>query len=495
MVNRTMVQFFHWYYPADGSLWSHVCEKAGELASLGISAVWLPPATKGVAGADASGYDAYDLYDLGEFDQKGSVRTKYGTREQYLSAVRTLKENKVDLYADVVLNHKGGADEKEKVRVVKVNPENRNETISEPFEIEAYTRFTFSGRQKKYSSFIWDHTCFTGVDYAADLKETAIYSILNEYGEGWEEVVANEKGNFDYLMFDDIEFRNPAVREELKNWGKWYLNETSFDGVRLDAVKHMSPAFLNEWLDYLRTLRPGLFAVGEYWAPEDLDIVLQFIGATGERIALFDASLHHNFFMASHGGKDYDLREILKNCLLERKPHLAVTLADNHDTQPLQTLEAPVEMWFKPHAYALMLLREAGYPCVFYPDLYGAHYTGKGADGADHEVWLEKCGPLQELLITRKDLAYGPQRDYFDDPNCIGWTREGDNERSGSGCAVVLSNGDAATKHMEIGRQHAGKVFTDRLGTHPATVTIEDSGWAAFPVNAGSVSVWTEKKI
>ena len=39
------------------------------------------------------------------------------------------------------------------------------------------------------------------------------------------------------------------------------------------------------------------------------------------------------------------------------KPELAVTLVDNHDTQPLQALEAPVEAWFKPMAYALILLR------------------------------------------------------------------------------------------------------------------------------------------
>ena len=38
-------------------------------------------------GAKDAGYSTYDLFDLGEFDQKGSVRTKYGTKEEYLSAV------------------------------------------------------------------------------------------------------------------------------------------------------------------------------------------------------------------------------------------------------------------------------------------------------------------------------------------------------------------------------------------------------------------------
>ncbi len=63
----------------------------------------------------------------------------------------------------------------------------------------------------------------------------------------------------------------------------------------------------------------------------------------------------------------------------------------------------------------------------------------------------------------RKEYAYGEQRDYFDHPNCVGWTREGIDENERSGCAVLLSNGEEGFKHMEIGKRHAGKVFTDYL--------------------------------
>ena len=79
MVNGTMMQYFHWYIANDGTFWKKVADQAEYLADLGINAVWLPPAHKGKDGAQSSGYDMYDLYDLGEFDQKGSVRTKFGT--------------------------------------------------------------------------------------------------------------------------------------------------------------------------------------------------------------------------------------------------------------------------------------------------------------------------------------------------------------------------------------------------------------------------------
>jgi alpha-amylase len=307
-------------------------------------------------------------------------------------------------------------------------------------------------------------------------------------------VVDNEKGNYDYLMYDDIDFRNPAVREELQRWGEWYYKQTGFDGMRLDAVKHISPGFENEWLDHMRTVvGKNFFVVGEYWAPGNLPLLLKYIEATEGRMSLFDASLHHNFVNASNGGKDYDLTTIFNDTLVNEKPELSVTVVGNHDTQPLQSLEAPVEEWFKPLAYALVLLREKGYPCVFYTDLYSATYKDKGHDGNEYEIFLPACENIDKLLLARKLFAYGRQRDYLDHANCIGWTREGDSDHPGSGCAVLISNGDDGIKTMETGKAHAGKTFTDFLGKYPGEVTIDPEGRGEFRVSAGSVSIWVEK--
>lgn len=77
-------------------------------------------------------------------------------------------------------------------------------------------------------------------------------------------------------------------------------------------------------------------------------------------MSLFDVPLHFNFYAASHGGGGYDMRNILKGTLLEARPDSAVTFVDNHDTQPGQALQSWVDGWFKPLAYALILLRAAG---------------------------------------------------------------------------------------------------------------------------------------
>lgn len=494
MINGTLLQYFHWYIENDGNLWNQLKEDSERLVSLGFNAVWLPPAEKGTEGSSSVGYDVYDIYDLGEFDQKGSVRTKYGTKQQLIDAVKTAQSKGLQVYADIVVNHMGGADEKELIAVRKVDPEDRNEYLTEEYDIEAYTKFTFPGRKGKYSQFIWDHKCFTGVDFDAKTGGNGIFKIKNNF-EGWEEMVDEEKGNYDYLMFADIEFRNDAVREELKRWGKWYFDTVGFDGVRLDAVKHIAPEWYNEWLFYMRTeVKPNMFAVGEYWAPGALPALKKYLDAVEGRMSLFDASLHKNLHEASKSGKDFNLTTIFDETLVKDAPTLAVTVVDNHDTQPLQALEAPVEEWFKGIAYALILLRGQGYPCVFYPDLYGAHYKDKGKDGNDYEIWLNKCEDLEKLLLARKQFAYGTEHDYLDHPNCIGWTREGVDENENSGCAVLISNSENGFKRMGIGKKFKGKIFVDYLQKHPAEVTIDEEGCGNFEVMAGTVSVWVLKE-
>ena len=89
-MNRVIMQYFEWYYPADGSLWKKLTEEAKQLSDLGITAVWTPPACKGEKGKESRGYDIYDFYDLGEFNQKGTIRTKYGTKEEYIRMIETL---------------------------------------------------------------------------------------------------------------------------------------------------------------------------------------------------------------------------------------------------------------------------------------------------------------------------------------------------------------------------------------------------------------------
>ena len=138
-----MMQYFEWYLPENCKLWKQLSKNAAELNKKGFTALWLPPAYKGQAGKSDVGYGVYDLYDLGEFDQKGSVETKYGSRDEYLKAIDDLHANGLQVYADIVLDHMIGADEQEIVEAVQDAEDDRNREVSEEHKIKAWTKFTF----------------------------------------------------------------------------------------------------------------------------------------------------------------------------------------------------------------------------------------------------------------------------------------------------------------------------------------------------------------
>jgi alpha-amylase len=486
--NGTMMQWFHWYIPDDGSHWNTLKTEAQALAQAGISALWLPPAYKGIGGASDVGYGVYDLFDLGEFDQKGTVRTKYGTKAEYMEAVKTCRELGIGIYADVVFNHKMAADFEEEFDATPLDPNNRYCAMGEPRKIKSWTGFNFPGRVGKYSAMEWHWHHFDAVDYNSNEPDYKAVWLIKD--KGFEDKVDMERGNYDYLMGCDLDMDNAEVQAELQRWGEWMLDSIGADGFRVDAIKHIDGDFFGNWLDHLEAhTGRDLFCVGEYWT-YDLGTLTWYAGNCGGRLNLFDAPLHHNFHKASKAGSSYDLRAILDGTLMKEIPLLAVTLVENHDTQPLQALESVVEAWFKPLAYAFILLRAEGYPCIFYPDYYGAHYVDKAPDGNEYEIWLDSHRwILDRLLFARQHFAYGPQYNYMDHPNTIGWTRLG-SEQHPHPMAVILSNGCEGTKWMEVGKPNA--TFLDITGHVKHPICTNDCGWAEFRCGGGSVSVWVE---
>ncbi|HEX4952403.1 MAG TPA: alpha-amylase [Thermoanaerobaculia bacterium] len=490
--NGVMMQTFHWYLDGSEPLWQTLELEAQQLADAGFTALWLPPAYKGTSGSDV-GYGAYDLYDLGEFNQKGSVATKYGTRQDYLDAIAAAHAAGLAVYADVVFNHKGGADSTEWVEAVRVESGNRNQEVGGNVWIDAWTRFDFPGRGTTYSPFKWRWYHFDGVDWAQNLQETGRIYKFRGLGKAWDWEVDGENGNYDYLMFADLDMDHPEVQTELESWGVWYTNTANLDGFRLDALKHIRFTFWNDWLDHVRnTTGKPLFTVGELWS-YDVGKLHNFLTKTGGRLSLFDAPLHLSFYHASVSGGGFDLRTLMNGTLMKDQPAKAVTLVDNHDTQPLQALESPVADWFKPLAYAFILLREEGYPCVFHADYYGATYTDRGRDGNYHTInMVSHRTILDQLLEARRNFAWGPQYSYLDHWDVIGWTRLG-NAQHPRAMAVILSDGAGGKKWMEVGKANA--TFSDLTGNRGERVITNEWGWGEFAVNAGSVSVWVQDPV
>ena len=299
--------------------------------------------------------------------------------------------------------------------------------------------------------------------------------------------VDDQDGNADFLMFADVDFAHPEVCKDVINWGEWVVNECQLSGFRFDAVQHFSQRFMNEFIQNLEEKfgKKKLFLVGEFWQGE-VDSLTGYLRDMDHKFSLFDAPLLNTFSKLSTT-EDADLRKVFDNSLVKEAPVNAVTLVMNHDTQPGQTVETPIEGFFKPLAYALILLRSEGYPQLFYGDLYGM--KGKTPENPS-------CGgKLPDLALARKMYAYGDQEDYFDEANCIGFVRRGTWDKP-AGLACVMSNAGPGQKKMAVGDSHAGEVWTNVLGFEEKEVEIEidADGYGMFPCPGTSVAVFVNRQ-
>lgn len=393
----------------------------------------------------------------------------------------------------------------------------------------------------KYSSFTWRAEHFNGTDWDDRTRKNAIYKLVDDPasheksflrqaplldsglnriarlsgkgnkaavpdrrpGKGWAKDVDDLHGNFDYLMFSNIDYTHPDAKADVLKWGQWMMDDVGVDGFRLDAVQHVSFAFMRQWIRKVQDASSkkrgaSAFVVGEIWTGE-INRITRWLDNVPNGTFAYDSPLLYNFSRISEdvqaGSKNADLRTILRNSLVQLRPRQAVTLVANHDTQPGQTSYTPMNATLKSLFYAFILLRQEGYPCVFWGDLYGT--KGPKAEPPACLVPDGKGGKrslLPDLVLARRLFAYGEQRNYFDAMSCIGWTRTGTRDKPG--CAVIMSVGPSKSstiKKMAIG--NTDEKWVDVLGTpgERAEVTIDARGFAVFPCKGQSVSVFVRK--
>ena len=464
ILNQVLLQAFYWEmnqgqyaeeYPEEQNLWQLLTQKAEELTEIGFTALWLPPANKGKAGTYDVGYGTYDLWDLGEFDQQGTVRTKYGTKEELEEAIAALHEQGIAVYYDAVLNHRLGADEAEVVEL-------KSGELA-----EVWTKFNFPGRDK-YSAFEWNWQCFDGIDWNQRTMQAGKYLFANKE---WDQSYAE-----DYIMGADIDYQNPEMREEVKTWGRWIVEEIDFDGFRLDASKHIDNDFIAEFISYLEKVSDkDLFFVGESWE-EDSNSLIAYLEQVGqEKLKVFDFALRSEFTKLRDG--NLDLRWLGGAGLVNQAGYekRTVTFVDSHDTDREDENKAISKR--KHQAYTYILLREDGIPCVYWKDYY---------------IWGLKP-ELDRLIAARHKFAYGAGYETnSNDYNTYSYIREGTAEVPNSGLVMMITQSEAGgIIKKEINSCQPQTTFHDYTGNVSGTVTTDNNGVGEFKVKASAAKGWS----
>ena len=377
-----MMQTFYWDCPREDKKefqwWNYINEKVPALAKAGFTSLWLPPIHKAAnLGGSSMGYDPYDYYDLGEFDQKGSIPTWFGTRKELESVIESVHRHGLSLIADIVINHNSGADAQE------VNP------------ITGQSRWTlFNPKSGKFARN-WE-------------------SFHPSMYESWDEMTFGD--------MPDLSHRNPYVYAEILQLMRWLIEEVGFDGFRYDFVKGYGANTITAIQEY-RYMRGGMpfvpYGVAEYWdsATNALNWVNNTNFSNSNPVDAFDFPLRE-LLKGLCDQYSFSLRSLVTGeSLLQKQPQSTVTFVENHD---LRDEGRPI-INDKLLAYSYILTHE-GYPCVFWKDYYNLDLAledtsnGIAALVSAHEKY---AAGATSILYLDDDLYIMQRRGYGDQPGLI----------------------------------------------------------------------------
>jgi len=254
-----MIQYFN-------TDWTEITQKMPELAEAGYDAIWLPPPTKGSGGLSV-GYDLFDRFDLGSKDQRGSIRTRYGTEAELLRLIETAHRFGIRIYLDNVMNHNS-------FDVPGYNASTPIDLYPGFLPEDFHLRLTQEGFYRK-----WDNTRdWNSAWQVQHLGLADLIDIAQEPGTTNENFGYTEGSTFPKIKFvrqpnnpeyyckrpdgsyagfgpnngitaamltdpANINVYGEYVEEFLNRSARWIIDRTKADGLRLDAVKHIRADF------------------------------------------------------------------------------------------------------------------------------------------------------------------------------------------------------------------------------------------------------------
>jgi len=308
-----------------------ITEKLDYLQELGIKGIWLMPINPSPS---YHGYDVTDYY---------AVNPDYGTMDDFKHLLEEASKRDIRIIIDLVMNH----------------------TSSK----HSWFQSALTPGSEYHDWYVWSETD---------------PGTLGPWGaKAWYRA---SNGQYYYAIFwdqmPDLNYDNPAVRDEIKKVTSFWLKDIGIDGFRLDAVRYMAEdeqladskanhTFLEEWGEYYRSINPQAFTVGEAWT--DNANVKKYTDSNLELSSAFNFDLSAAMFKLS-GGNTTSLRFVLQTTIRDFPEQDNANFITNHD-MPRVMNQLGNDKEQKARIAAGILLTAPGIPFIYYGEEIGMSGT------------------------------------------------------------------------------------------------------------------------
>ncbi|MGA9115406.1 MAG: alpha-amylase domain-containing protein [Bacteroidota bacterium] len=429
------MQGFFWNSTPGGIWWDSLKALAPRIGSAGFGGIWFPSPVKGQGGGFSMGYDPYDHYDFGEYNQKGTVETRFGSRQELLDAIGAFHTVGVQVFADAVMGHMNGGEQ------------------LIPFDCEPYPSYPDSG----YLLFQYPSGSGRFPKNATHFYPNQITCDVNPPYHGPSDPA---------FKFGEVPAHAQAhVKDSLIVWGQYLRNVMAFDGFRIDAVKHIDPIFVGPWV-----AASGGYAVCEYYgSTSEISNWLHWAQTVfGGDVSMFDFPLRFTLQdMCNNTSGTFDMNNLDGAGLVNAgvSGYDVATFVENHDLDrtgwdgSTDVGHNPI-LTDKDMAYGYVLFHE-GRPCVFFRD-----YFTYGLDGViDRMIWIREKF-LWGSTTKRDGLApwyVGGSGSQLDQSRDLYVARR----NGGSGrpqAFLVLNDHPTQWRGVWVNSSHPNQVFRDYTG-------------------------------
>lgn len=292
----------------------------------------------------------------------------------------------------------------------------------------------------------------------------------------WNNPVDVEQGDLGGLP--DLNQSNPETYKFLVDNTLWWINEVGVDGIRLDAVKHISHDFWSKFVPEIKEKsgQPDLFVMGEAFHG-DPNVVSSYQKAGID--FLFDLPLYYT--MRETFGQGQSMKRVAERLAQDgvyADASKLVTVLDNHDLPRFLSTankNAPGEGDQRLKQALAFQMTVRGIPSVYYGT--EAAFSG-GEDPHNREMMDFNARPdvrahLQTLTALRNGspaLQHGAQREMWVDDAVYAFSRAKDSDE----IIAVFHNGPEASHRSMPLREESelrdGTVLVDVLSGKEFTV-------------------------